>query len=525
MKLHSVQFKFLMTVISAILAIAIFAGGLSIYETDNYIQQNTKEFIDTTCSNEASLVNDLFGDIENSVMIMESYVLSLFKRTADVTNPEIQETILQLAGEMFVNVANNTDGAVAYYLRFDPAISDSTTGMFYSKPNGSDEYISLEPTDLSLYDKDDIERVGWFWIPYEAGKPIWLDPYYNQNNGILMISFVVPLYFENQFIGIVGMDFDYTVLTERIHEIKIFEHGFAHLELNGTVIYSGQKHPGDGDPSTISDKYFHTSRELINGMTLVLFASYDDIRQIRYEIAYKILIYVVLMALAFSFIVFFIVKKIVRPLKSLTAAAVKLSNEDYEIEIEHSDTYEIQQLSTAFENMLVKLREHKRHQLLLTYRDSMTGLRNTTAYKDWVVEFNKKIKYEGITFGVVVFDLNYLKRTNDTYGHIVGNKLIVTASQIIANTFKKSPVFRIGGDEFVAILQNHDLEDRDMLFSQFETTCENTTIDAEGELLPVSIAKGFAMFDPTTDTQFSDVFNRADEKMYQHKKQSKTVLL
>ena len=211
-------------------------------------------------------------------------------------------------------------------------------------------------------------------------------------------------------------------------------------------------------------------------------------------------------------------------MKSLTAAAAKLSNEDYEIEIEHSDTYEIQQLSSAFENMLVKLREHKRHQLLLTYRDSMTGLRNTTAFKDWVLEFNKKIKYEGISFGIVVFDLNYLKRTNDTYGHIVGNNLIVTASQIIADTFKKSPVFRIGGDEFVAILQNHDLEDRDMLFSQFEATCENTTLDADGKLVPVSIAKGFAMFDPSTDTQFSDVFNRADEKMYQHKKQSKIVL-
>ena len=114
MKLHSVQFKFLITVISAILAIAIFAGGLSIYETDNYIQKNTKEFIDATCANEATLVNDLFGDIENSVMIMESYVLSLFKRTADITNPESQETILQLAGEMFVNVANITDGAGVY---------------------------------------------------------------------------------------------------------------------------------------------------------------------------------------------------------------------------------------------------------------------------------------------------------------------------------------------------------------------------------------------------------------------------
>ena len=159
----------------------------------------------------------------------------------------------------------------------------------------------------------------------------------------------------------------------------------------------------------------------------------------------------------------------------------------------------------------------------MTYRDSLTGLRNTTSYKEWVVDFDKKIKEEKVSFGVVVFDINYLKEANDTYGHNIGNKIIVSASQIIASTFKRSPVFRIGGDEFVAILQGSDLEDRKKLFLQFETACENTILEEEG--LSISVAKGFAMFDSAKDTQFSDVFNRADDRMYQHKKKIKTSLL
>ena len=83
MKVHSIQFKYLVTVIAAILAIAIFIGGFSIREVDNYIQDNTKEFVDTTCSNEATKINAIFSDIEKSVKIMESYVLSLFAQTTD----------------------------------------------------------------------------------------------------------------------------------------------------------------------------------------------------------------------------------------------------------------------------------------------------------------------------------------------------------------------------------------------------------------------------------------------------------
>ena len=71
MKLHSVQFKFIMTIISAILALAILVGGLCIYEVDNYVQHHTKEIVEIMSSNEASQINDVFGDIETSVRIME----------------------------------------------------------------------------------------------------------------------------------------------------------------------------------------------------------------------------------------------------------------------------------------------------------------------------------------------------------------------------------------------------------------------------------------------------------------------
>ena len=518
MKERSLQFRFLITVMSAILIVTIFVGGFSIYEVDRYIQKEAQHLTEVTCENEATKINGTFSNMEKSVRIMENYVLSFFDSATDIENPDKQNEALQFIDEMFVNVAKNTDGAIAYYLRFNPDISNSTAGIFYSKVPGSDEYVRFAPTDLGIYDKNDTEHVGWYWQPYEAGHPIWMAPYYNQNNHILMISYVAPLYYEDTFIGVVGMDFDYTVLTEIIHEIKIYENGFAHLELDNVIIHDGTESATSAASRDDSNDYFRVSEVLVNGMTLVLSADYDDIRQIRYEIAFKIVFIVILFALVFALFVSFMVKQIVKPLKKLTDASLKLANGDYNVKIDRSNIREINLLSTAFENMAVHLREHQDLQHLLAHRDSLTGLRNTTSYKNWVAEFDTKIKQGGVSFGVAVLDINMLKEANDIHGHIIGNELIVTSSRIICDTFKKSPVFRIGGDEFCVILQNKDLADVKMLFDRFDSECATTYIDKDNVRFPVSIAKGFAEFDPDSDTQFSNVFERADSEMYKNKK-------
>ena len=68
------------------------------------------------------------------------------------------------------------------------------------------------------------------------------------------------------------------------------------------------------------------------------------------------------------------------------------------------------------------------------------------------------------------------------------------------------------------------MEERDVLFENFKTECENSFIE-EDKKIPISIAKGFSMFDPAKDTQFSDVFDRADDEMYKNKKNMKAVLV
>ena len=523
-KNYSIRFRIIATVIFAILAITISIGGLSIYEVDKYIKNQAENYVTLTCDNESAQIDESLKSMEKSVKIMESYLMDFFTCKADVENRELQQEAIKNANEMFADVTKHTsvNGAIAYYFRIDPSISDGTTGLFYSKLNGSDEFYSLEPTDILIYEKDDTEHVGWFWQPYEAGKPIWIKPYHNQNNDILMISYVIPMYFEDKFIGVVGMDFDYLVLTEQVHEIEIYDNGYAHLEIDDVVICNNEY---KDEINNNSNKYLRKSNKLVNGMTLVLSASYDDIEQIRYKITFKIILTVLIISAVLILAVIVIVNKIVNPLKKLTDASIKLSNGDYDVEIIDTNTNEIKLLSTAFENMAVRLKEREELLRLIANKDSLTGLKNTTSYTAWIEKFDKEIEENYADFAVMVLDLNDLKKTNDKHGHAMGDTLIITAGKIISDTFKRSPVFRIGGDEFLVVLQNSDLENYEKLFEQFNSKCANTFI-GEGDVnIPISIASGFARYDENRDLCFTDVFKRADDAMYKNKSKMKSTLV
>ena len=75
----------------------------------------------------------------------------------------------------------------------------------------------------------------------------------------------------------------------------------------------------------------------------------------------------------------------------------------------------------------------------------------------------------------------------------------------------------------MVILQNNDLNALEELIVKFDSECANTFVKTDAAEIPVSIAKGFAGYDSSRDTQFADVFNRADDAMYENKRGMKTA--
>jgi diguanylate cyclase (GGDEF)-like protein len=147
-------------------------------------------------------------------------------------------------------------------------------------------------------------------------------------------------------------------------------------------------------------------------------------------------------------------------------------------------------------------------------KDALTGVRNKLAY----IDFLKSIEYRSENgtlkeYGVIVFDLNDLKKVNDNKGHAEGDEYIKSACKMICQRFKHSPVFRIGGDEFVVILEGEDYESRDSLIQAFEYEVEENQKNGL-----VVVSSGLDVFNPDIEEDYNDVFKRADKKMYERKK-------
>lgn len=149
----------------------------------------------------------------------------------------------------------------------------------------------------------------------------------------------------------------------------------------------------------------------------------------------------------------------------------------------------------------------------LAFRDGLTGVKNKLAYLEALKDIESRIESKELEeLAVVVFDLNGLKAINDRLGHTAGDEYLKAASSLICVTYKHSPVFRIGGDEFVALLERDDFENREELANTF-----NKTIIENQRTGKVVISSGMSEFNPEEDLNYNDVFRRADQLMYDRK--------
>ena len=150
--------------------------------------------------------------------------------------------------------------------------------------------------------------------------------------------------------------------------------------------------------------------------------------------------------------------------------------------------------------------------------DSLTSVRNKSAYTEYKQKLQERLdKEEDIDLAVAIFDCNYLKEVNDTYGHEKGDIYLKNACQLVCKVFDHSPVFRIGGDEFAVFLTNEDFKNRDKLFRTFEQKQHDINLSAENKWDEINIAFGMALFDPDIDDALTDTINRADKAMYDYK--------
>ena len=514
-------------VISAVVISVLFIRGVE--------KQQSNQLLLLLCETGERNLDYYFNNVQKSVDEVASFV----KSDLDGLENEQLNRHVQSVRKRFDEVASKTSGVLTYYYRINPEISDSVEGFWYTDLDG-EGFREHAATDINLYNTEDTSKLMWFTVPKHEGEAVWLPPYVTENLDVLVISYNVPIYWRGVFVGVVGIEIDYSTMVELVESIRLYESGHAFLsDSKGRIFYHPlidvSQYP-EGEVPMLPEgavgkntfvRYVYEGEEMVaawlplsNGMRINIEVPASEIEGDWKKLIQETLVYIIIVLLVSNGLTWLYARRIAGPLEKLTDAAEQMNQGNYDIDLEYEGDDEVGRLTGTFKRLVGHMKDHISDLNRRAYVDPLTHVRNKGAYASYIEELQKGLdEADGkAAFAVGVFDCDNLKLINDRYGHDKGDTYLMTACRLICHVFEHSPVFRIGGDEFCVILQNDDLQNMYALAAQFSDSMEEINAAAESEWEQAHVAMGIAVYDSETDRSVSDVVRRADELMYENKR-------
>jgi len=533
--MHSLRTKIgLMAVIMIVVAVLVVTSIYVLFIRDTEHGKN-EQLLLMLCETGERNLDYYFTSVEKSVKKMAAYTE---KHLDGLEDEKLQENIRQVK-QYFDEIAHKTNGVLTYYYRIDPTVSDNVKGFWFTNLDNTD-FTEHEVTDISQYDTSDTSKLVWFTVPKYTGNAIWLPPYFTEGLDVRVISYNYPIYYRGQFVGVIGIEIDYSTMAEQVGSIRLYNNGYAFLtDAEGKIMYHPRIDIAEDEQPAIPEGLLSESTftqytydgvlkeavwlRLSNGMRLYVSVPREETQGDWKRLVNWVLIAAFAVILLSSLLAQLVTRNITKPLKQLTEAAKKADQGDYDFTLEYHGKDEVGALTKTFRRMSDHMKEHISDLNRRAFVDSLTSVRNKGAFTNYLDDMQKKLKEgaESPDFAIGVFDCDDLKAVNDRYGHDKGDIYLKTASRLICRIFQHSPVFRIGGDEFAVILRNDDFRYRQELVDAFNKASQEISGSTENPWEQVSVAIGIAEYDPAQDHSVTDTMRRADKAMYINKRKGK----
>lgn len=497
----------------------------------NIIETDSQTIINLTSETKVQEMNSWFHSIEQSVNLFYDYCNEILPEDESLlSDPNFMNEHINQVSTLLEDAASNTKNASTVFYRLYSEFLSSDFGVFLVKDKNN-AVVKMQPTDISLYEKTNRERVAWWYEPLESGKAVWLDPYFNENIQTEIISYVIPLYRKNQTFGVVGMDINFDKLVEMINFVSLHSVGHAMLiDSEGNLVY--KKHDfNEKDEKLLESLYkeiaelsktsnseelinydfmgeqhYFSYRPLLNGMILVISVPHDVLHGSKYVLTFQCLL-LLLIGLGFSlFVTIRMTKKITKSLIKLTKSAELLAHDIHKIDFEINTDDEIGILAKTLSNAAKEIAKSNIQINKLAYFDSLTDIKNRHCFNRFVTNLNGLIQQN---VGAIFCDLNGLKYTNDNFGHNAGDKMICEFAEILKTVFANYEVFRLSGDEFIIFSIGNTKE------NFYDDISKLQKLNEEKEFPYASL--GFVWRESSDNLE--SLLKLAEAGMYQHKKQ------
>lgn len=354
--MRTIKFKIIASIAFCSILTAVIVGVLSIQNTAKIAKSDSEQLMQLTCANKSQEIDALISRIEQSVDTLTTIVMEDLDFNQFKTNKKYEPQFTQQIALQVLDFGRHTEGAITAYVRYNPDFTSPTSGIFYSRSSLDEEFESLVPTDFSMYDKSDTAHVGWYYIPVEKKEPVWMSPYLNENINVYMMSYVVPLYADGESVGIIGMDIDFSQVTDIVDSTSIYDTGYAFLtDQNGQIMHHRDleinqplKEINNGELTGIADFLMTPKKEgtqkeytfngnqkslsfrnLSNGMTFALTAPLEEINAIAASLTSKIAYFGIVTAIIVSIAGALIGTNIASPIKKLTKIIKQTAQLDF----------------------------------------------------------------------------------------------------------------------------------------------------------------------------------------------------
>ena len=219
------------TMCIAIIAMSI-SAAVGVMALRSVGTSNADQVLLLMCETGQKNLDHDFQSVEQSVAMVSAYVESDLD---GLSEEQIQAHLARVKG-IFTRIISKTDGVLTYYYRIDPAISQTAKGFWYV--SNDEGFFEHEVTDITQYNTLDTSALVWFTVPKTTGKPVWLPPYITENLGARVISYNVPIYHHGRFVGVIGIELDYTNLAKMVDNITLYDNGYAFVnDAKGKIIY------------------------------------------------------------------------------------------------------------------------------------------------------------------------------------------------------------------------------------------------------------------------------------------------
>ena len=354
--MKSVRAKLIASILICSLFTSVLIGVLAISNSARTAGKDAMTKMQLTGQKKAEEINSTIQKIEQSVDTLSEVAMSNFDYDSFRQSKDYADTYTETVQQAVLDFANHTNGAVTVYLRYNPNYSNPTSGIFAQRQSLDSDLQCLTPTDFSMYDESDVEHVGWYYLPVQAKEAIWMSPYMNENVNIYMISYVVPLFAEDgTSIGVVGMDIDFSQITDLVDETTVYQSGYAFLtDAFGSIMHHKNVDEGtvitdldsslkkgadflaeDGNQGkTLEYTYKNVDKKLAfynldNGMKLVLTAPVSEIYSEAYGLA-KMIILAMIVAFILSAVIGIVMGTgLTKPIRQLTSVIEQTAALDF----------------------------------------------------------------------------------------------------------------------------------------------------------------------------------------------------